>query len=386
MAPTAPARPTSAAPRGQGAPSGSGRGRGGGARWTAEDEAACAELGIVQSDEGLFDDSDSDAEGDYEDEGRDGMGEGAHEGGRSALAGLLYGVGGGADDAHTQSTSAAGGAGAGTGRAPQQQGLRWFRVSDVLRAGGDFRPSFVLAGDVVETHAGEGAAACASAAPRGLQSLLAAPAPAEAVADSDAETAAAPNGAHAGGGLDVYEHAGQHADGSGSEGEGDGSGSSPVLVAAGLTLALRYEPPSPKFTRLCPRAASYRMSVRRGDDFLYSARGLAPAATYDRAAATVVWGDLRLAFAGGEAAMARFVDALKYVDLAEGDSRDKEADGRVTVRPRDGGARATAEATTQTLQLADAGAMVSRATAPPAWALAALAAAAGALTMMILRR
>ena len=56
------------------------------------------------------------------------------------------------------------------------------------------------------------------------------------------------------------------------------------------------------------------------------------------------------------------------------------------MRPRDGGARATAEATTQTLQLADAGAMVSRATAPPAWALAALAAAAGALTMMILRR
>ena len=330
--------------------------------WTAEDDAEALALGIANDDEGIFDDGSDDD--DYESDG-DAYGGLAGQAGGAEQAGAATGG----------SASAWGGLLVGGGEAEERE-RRWFRVTDVLRAGGDFRPSFVLAGDVIEARGGDGcaaAAAAASAAPRPQPQPQPPPppeSPAETIADSDSE--------HQGGAAGEDGHVGAPA----------------AVIAAGLTLALRYEPPSPKFTRLRPRAASYRLSVRRGDDFLYSSRGLAPLATYDRGAATVVWGELRLVFAGGEAAMSRFIDALKYVDVVEERvSGAVSSDQRATVRPRDGGARATAEVGTQTLpesvEEAPRGVVVAGVLAgvpPGLWQIAASMAFGAAAALLLLRR
>eukprot|EP00217_Crustomastix_stigmatica_P010195 CAMPEP_0183798300 /NCGR_PEP_ID=MMETSP0803_2-20130417/18410_1 /TAXON_ID=195967 /ORGANISM="Crustomastix stigmata, Strain CCMP3273" /LENGTH=163 /DNA_ID=CAMNT_0026042979 /DNA_START=93 /DNA_END=581 /DNA_ORIENTATION=- len=68
------------------------------------------------------------------------------------------------------------------------------------------------------------------------------------------------------------------------------------VLEAGLTLSLRYEPPSPKFTAKCPGSASYRLKVSRGEEFLYSTRGLNKRVVVSGVAKAVVWGNLELGF------------------------------------------------------------------------------------------
>ena len=88
------------------------------------------------------------------------------------------------------------------------------------------------------------------------------------------------------------------------------------LVDSGLTLSLRYEPPSPKFSRQCPDYASYRLKLCKGPEFLYSVRGLQRQLHVNSKAFFVVWGNLELAFrSGGE--LTNFLEALRYVDLTE---------------------------------------------------------------------
>ena len=88
------------------------------------------------------------------------------------------------------------------------------------------------------------------------------------------------------------------------------------LVDSGLTLSLRYEPPSPKFSRQCPDYTSYRLKLCKGPEFLYSVRGLQRQLHVNSKAFFVVWGNLELAFrSGGE--LTNFLEALRYVDLTE---------------------------------------------------------------------
>ncbi len=83
-----------------------------------------------------------------------------------------------------------------------------------------------------------------------------------------------------------------------------------------LTLSLRYEPPSPKFSRSCPTSTSYRLKVSRGKDFLYLTRGLTKKIRVDSLDLVVTWGNLELAFANSEE-LRLFVDALKYVEFVD---------------------------------------------------------------------
>ena len=89
-----------------------------------------------------------------------------------------------------------------------------------------------------------------------------------------------------------------------------------------LTLSLRYEPPSPKFSRSCPTSTSYRLKVSRGTDFLYLTRGLTKKIRVDKVDLVVTWGNLELAFANSEE-LGIFVSALRYVDFVE--DKDKAA-------------------------------------------------------------
>ena len=68
------------------------------------------------------------------------------------------------------------------------------------------------------------------------------------------------------------------------------------VVERDLTLSLRYEPPSPKFSRQCPTSASYRLKVSKGSEFLYLTRGLTRSIRIDRLDLVVTWGNLELAF------------------------------------------------------------------------------------------
>merc|ERR1712078_217497 len=83
-----------------------------------------------------------------------------------------------------------------------------------------------------------------------------------------------------------------------------------------LTLSLRYEPPSPKFSRSCPTSASYRLKVSRGEEFLYLTRGLTKKVSVDKLELVVTWGHLELAFGNSEE-LGIFVSALRYVDFVD---------------------------------------------------------------------
>ena len=105
-------------------------------------------------------------------------------------------------------------------------------------------------------------------------------------------------------------------DGGGSGEEVDSARGTQKLVDSGLTLSLRYEPPSPKFSRQCPDYTSYRLKLCKGPEFLYSVRGLQRQLHVNSKAFFVVWGNLELAFrSGGE--LTNFLEALRYVDLTE---------------------------------------------------------------------
>ena len=101
-------------------------------------------------------------------------------------------------------------------------------------------------------------------------------------------------------------------------------GSDERRIERDLTLSLRYEPPSPKFSRSCPTSTSYRLKVSRGKDFLYLTRGLTKKIRVDSLDLVVTWGNLELAFANNEE-LRLFVDALKYVEFVEADLRPAAA-------------------------------------------------------------
>ncbi|GAX78523.1 hypothetical protein CEUSTIGMA_g5963.t1 [Chlamydomonas eustigma] len=61
-----------------------------------------------------------------------------------------------------------------------------------------------------------------------------------------------------------------------------------------LSLSLRYEPPSPKFSRLHPALTSYRVKLLQGDHFIYLHRGLPKVCLVDRQARCLSWGQLQL--------------------------------------------------------------------------------------------
>lgn len=84
------------------------------------------------------------------------------------------------------------------------------------------------------------------------------------------------------------------------------------VVHTGLTLQLRYEPPSPKFSRKRPECASYRLTLLRGIDFLYSTRGLHTHIVYSRKPAFAVWGNLELFFSQ-PFLLERVLSCLKHV-------------------------------------------------------------------------
>ena len=117
-------------------------------------------------------------------------------------------------------------------------------------------------------------------------------------------------------GYIVEVGAGLLRDGGGSGDEVDSARGTQKLVDSGLTLSLRYEPPSPKFSRQCLDYTSYRLKLCKGPEFLYSVRGLQRQLHVNSKAFFVVWGNLELAFrSGGE--LANFLEALRYVDLTE---------------------------------------------------------------------
>ncbi len=85
----------------------------------------------------------------------------------------------------------------------------------------------------------------------------------------------------------VHHHAGAHLE--------------PVAKStAPLTLSLRYEPPSPKFSRSQPGLASYRVKLLQGAQFIYLHRGLPKVCLVDRQARCLSWGPLQLVFKTSE--------------------------------------------------------------------------------------
>lgn len=80
----------------------------------------------------------------------------------------------------------------------------------------------------------------------------------------------------------------------------------------GVRVCVRYEPPSPKFSRKRPGCASYRLTVSRGSDYIFSTRGLPSALAFSRKHCVAVWGTLELAFPCPHLLLS-FVSSLKHV-------------------------------------------------------------------------
>ncbi|KAG1677965.1 hypothetical protein FOA52_001383 [Chlamydomonas sp. UWO 241] len=80
-----------------------------------------------------------------------------------------------------------------------------------------------------------------------------------------------------------------------------GVGGVPTLERVGnqddttpLVLSLRYEPPSPKFSRADPSLVSYRVKLLQGSQFIYLHRGLPKVCIVDRQARCLSWGQVQL--------------------------------------------------------------------------------------------
>mmetsp|Transcript_22296 Transcript_22296/g.72313 ORF Transcript_22296/g.72313 Transcript_22296/m.72313 type:complete len:277 (-) Transcript_22296:662-1492(-) len=94
------------------------------------------------------------------------------------------------------------------------------------------------------------------------------------------------------------------------------AGAGERMVERDLTLSLRYEPPSPKFTQKCPQCTSYRLKVSRGVEFLYSTRGMHKQLVVSKTALVAIWGNLELKFEQ-KRDLSTFLNALKYVEVTE---------------------------------------------------------------------
>ena len=114
------------------------------------------------------------------------------------------------------------------------------------------------------------------------------------------------------------------------------------ILDEGLTLSVRFEPPSPKFSHKCPGSASYRLKVARGSEFLYSTRGMEKSLFVDFDVQHLVWGDLELHFLK-PADLRRFTAGLKHVKqedvtgmgilLGAGESGNASRDGSLSHWP-----------------------------------------------------
>eukprot|EP00899_Mesostigma_viride_P019346 jgi/Mesvir1/27412/Mv07210-RA.1 len=138
--------------------------------------------------------------------------------------------------------------------------LRGFQVLDVLRAEAGFRPSFTFFGN-------------------------------------------------------LYERPREHARTAQGSGQGAYDWPEDDLVETGIKIGIRYEPPSPKFSRHCPRRISYRLDLSKEGEFLFSTRGMARRLAYCMETCTAQWGDLLLSFPSAPA-LRKFLAALRHVDVS----------------------------------------------------------------------
>ncbi|KAF5836455.1 hypothetical protein DUNSADRAFT_5902 [Dunaliella salina] len=85
-----------------------------------------------------------------------------------------------------------------------------------------------------------------------------------------------------------------------------------VLNTNELQLSLRYEPPSPKFTKLVhgQEMVSYRLKLLDGHQFIYLQRGLPKVLVVDEHVRAVGWGQLQLVF-HTEQQLASFLKVLR---------------------------------------------------------------------------
>ena len=106
----------------------------------------------------------------------------------------------------------------------------------------------------------------------------------------------------------------QHRPGSQTARGGQSQRARLVVIAGGLTLNITYEPPSPKFHQQCPDSSSYRLKLFKGDDFLYSVRGLPQLVKVHPNAYIVRWGPLELQYSSRQQ-LDTFTTSVKHVEL-----------------------------------------------------------------------
>uniref|UniRef100_A0A7S0RJT2 Uncharacterized protein n=1 Tax=Chlamydomonas leiostraca TaxID=1034604 RepID=A0A7S0RJT2_9CHLO len=104
-----------------------------------------------------------------------------------------------------------------------------------------------------------------------------------------------------------------------------------------LQLSLRYEPPSPKFSRSMQGMASYRLKLLQGPNFIYLLRGLPKTLVLDRSARAVGWGALQLVFHTGSQ-LDSFLAALRHVDVVQDHLWPRNIAALWRVTSSDGGA------------------------------------------------
>eukprot|EP01025_Chloroclados_australasicus_P010469 TRINITY_DN14240_c0_g1_i2.p1 TRINITY_DN14240_c0_g1~~TRINITY_DN14240_c0_g1_i2.p1 ORF type:complete len:280 (+),score=23.89 TRINITY_DN14240_c0_g1_i2:51-842(+) len=160
---------------------------------------------------------------------------------------------------------------------PNENGCqRVFLVHNIVKAAGEFRPSFVFEGDVVEFQPQLKITPNDFANSKQIN----------AICDDQAILTRSDN-------KDVH------------------------VIQQGLRLSLRYEPPSPKFRREYPGCSSYRMKVFKGSEFLYSMRGLREEMIVDMRAMYADCGPVSFAFVNNDD-LSQFLTVIKHVEVVEG--------------------------------------------------------------------
>ena len=157
---------------------------------------------------------------------------------------------------------------------------RIFLCSELERASGGFRPSFLISGHLMDIVHDDEQCPGRVHEHRMLQCLRWPPVH----SSQHIQSACLPTTAH----ICILHPAGSHRLVQLPSTKGSG----------GFQLSLRYEPPSPKFSRSCPGMTSYRLKLLQGagEDatFIYLLRGLPKELFVDHQALAVGWGQLQV--------------------------------------------------------------------------------------------
>lgn len=96
-------------------------------------------------------------------------------------------------------------------------------------------------------------------------------------------------------------------------------GTSPSVLdghAEEVVLTIRYEPPSAKFIRQHPHCASYRLTLSKGNEHMYSSRDLPRSVDVDRQHLRAEWGKVCILLSDA-ASFQALIGCLRHVDVVD---------------------------------------------------------------------